>query len=148
MAITQTTDLGNIIRLRGAITLPSLPSLGINASCIDEEGIIVEPEEGGGDLLRQMTGAVTSLNAYALVRVSFNVVRTLSVGTLWYNQWLKNSAVGDLHVTPVTSVAPTHYISNAIISSVGRIAENGQSANMPIVLRGSLIVNTDLWSSI
>jgi len=147
VAITQNTNLGQINRLRGSITLPGFNNLAITASCLTEEGILVEPEEGGGDLLKQMTGAVASLRPYVMVRVSFGVLRTLSIGTSWYNQWLSNSAVGDLHITPVTSVAPTHYIQNSLISSVGRIAENGTSADLPIVLTGTLIVNSALWSA-
>jgi len=147
MAISQNTNLGTINRLRGSITLPSFNALAITANCLTEEGIMIEPQDGGGDLLRQMTGAVVSLRPYALVRVSFGVLRTLSIGAAWYNQWLANSAVGDLHITPVTSVFPTIYISNSIISSVGRIAENGQTADIPMVLTGTLIVNSDLWSA-
>jgi hypothetical protein len=147
MAINQNLDLGVINRLRGSVTLPSNSQLNINASGISEDGIIVEPESGGGDLLAQMSGAVVSLRPYTLVKVRFGVVRTLTIGTTWYNQWKTNSAVGDVQVTPVTAVAPTHYILNAVISSVGRIAENGESADLPIVLTGMLALNSDLWSA-
>ncbi len=148
MPITQNTNLGTINRLLGSITLPSNNTLNITANCITEEGILVEPESGGGELLPQMTGAVVSLRPYTMVRVSFGVLRTLTIGNLWFNQWLLNSAVGDLHITPVTSVFPTYYISNAVLSSVGRIAENGHAADMPIVLTGTLIINSALWSAV
>lgn len=148
MAITQNTNLGQIIRLRAAITFPSNPSLNVTANCITEEGIMIEPESGGGELLRQMTGAVVSLRPYTLFKVSFNIVRTLTIGTLWYQQWLLNSAVGDAQITPVTSVAPTHYVANTLITSVGRIAENGHSADIPIVITGTVIINSQLWSSV
>lgn len=148
MSIAQNTNLGVITRLRASLIFPSNPSLNIPANALGEEGITIEPEGGGGELLGQMTGAVVSLSPYVRVRISFGVLRTLSIGTVWYERWLKNSAVGDINGTPVTSVAPTHNVQNAIISSVGRIAENGSSAELPIVLTGTMIVNSDMWSAV
>jgi hypothetical protein len=147
MAISQNVNLGQINRLRGAITIPSTSGLNLTANCLTEEGILVEPEGGGGELLPQMTGGVVSLKPYVFVRISFGVLRTLSIGATWYQQWLLDSAIGDLHITPVTSVAPTHYITNSLITGVGRIAENGSSADLPIVLTGTLILNSSLWSA-
>lgn len=148
MAINQSIDLGTINRIRGSIVLPSNTNLNITAKCINQEGIVVEPMSGGGDLLEQMSGAVVSLKPYVLVRVTFGVLRTLSIGTLWYKQWLSNSAIGDLNITPVTSVAPEHYITNAVITGVGRIGENGATADLPITLTGSMIINSELWSAV
>lgn len=148
MSIAQNTDLGVINRLRASITLPSFPALNVTANMLSETGIRISPDRGGGELLGQMSGAVVSLNPYTTCRVSFEVLRTLSVGTNWYSQWLSNSAVLDLHITPVTSVAPSHYIRNAVISHVGDIDENGTTATMPIVLTGTLILNTALWSGV
>jgi hypothetical protein len=148
MPITQNTNLGTINRLLGSITFPSNPALNVTANTITEEGILVEPESGGGELLPQMTGAVVSLRPYTMVRVSFGILRTLTIGADWYQQWLLNSAVGDMHITPVTSIFPTQFITNAVISSVGRIAENGHAADMPIVVTGTLILNSSLWAAV
>lgn len=147
MAIATNTSLGFLNKLRASLTFPSFTAGNIIAPNLGPDGVRFTPSGTASVMLDQTTGRVISQNPYIGVSIEVQLIRTQSLCTTWLNRLMSNSAIGDIQVTSDATIFPDLYIENAAITNIGQMPFNGTSANMPLTLEGTWVINTDLWSA-
>lgn len=147
MAISQNTALGFLNRIASSLTFPSNSALNVIGPNLGPEGITFNPTGAAAVMLDQTTGRVISENPYMSVSIEVQLIRTQSLCETWINQILSNVAIGDIHVTTDSSIFPDLYFENAAITTPGRMAFNGSSANMTVTIEATWVINSELWSA-
>lgn len=147
MSISPNTPQGMLNRLRGSIIIPSNSALNVTSDFLTPEGIEIQPEGNVTDLLDTMTGRVGSQAAKQNINIVINLVRSQSLATAYYNQILKNTALGEVSIISDSSAMPRRTIRNCYIMSRPEEALNGTQVRWNVTLAGYEVVNGDLWEA-
>jgi hypothetical protein len=148
MAVSQ-IPLGTLNRLVASITFTSFPSLNVTPPYLTRRAIRFTPDMDMTTFINVLTGMVTSPEPYIGVTVMINLNRTLALAAAFQQQFLTSTLLGDCTVRP--DVAPSQGglqplpLSNCGIARLGDLGMDGEDPVMPISMRGTYFINSNLW---
>jgi hypothetical protein len=139
---------GTLNRLRGSVVIPAFPALNVTAPFLGKEGIRVTIEGETTVYVPTMTGAVTSPEPYQMANIVMALLKTQGLAAAYKAQMELIATIGDITVTPDTSVLPIYNFTNCAIQSLRELNFAGDDAGFVITLRGYYNINSQLWSLI
>ncbi len=137
---------GTLNRLRGSIVVNNVPALNITAPYLGKAGLSLALQGVATTFVETMVGAVTSPEPYQMCNITINVLKTNGIAAVWKSQMEATTVIGDIVITSDTSAYPSFTITNCAIESVGDLSFNGTTAEVQIVVKGTYIINNNLWN--
>ena len=146
MANNTAIAKGTLNRIRCSVVLPNNPSLNIISSQMGKSMARVTFE---GQLVNQIptaTGVVNSPEPYVMVTITIALLRTTPLAAAWLAQLLADSNIQDATVYSDTAAFPPIALEDVVINHFDPGPYDGSSPDTPLVLRGALPVNNNLWT--
>jgi hypothetical protein len=144
-------SLGTLNRLVASVTFPNFPGLNVTPPFLGRRAIQFTPEGDVVTFINALTGMITSPEPYLGVTITMNLVRTQNLAAQWQTQWLSLGLIGPCTVRPDVPASAGGLqpfdVQNVGILRVGGMGFDGEDGGLPIVLRGTYYVNSDLWPS-
>lgn len=137
---------GVLNRVRGALSVTSLPSLNITAPYLGREGISMRPTTNATDIIPTMTGTVGSQTTFMQVDLTVHLLKTQALGNSWRSQMLDTTALGELTYVSDASTFDDFTLYNGYIVSFGDLPSNGSDPGYVLNISGYIIVNNNLWN--
>lgn len=137
---------GVLNRIRANIVFPDFPAMNIAPENMGRSMVRVAFE---GQLVTQIptgTGAVNSPEPFVFVTITVGMLRTQPIAAAWLNQIMTNSSVQNITAHPDTSAFPPIALQDVVVSHIDPGPYDGTNPEVPIIFRGLLPVNNDLWS--
>lgn len=146
MAGNPLIRLGTLNRIRGAMLVTDSPELNVTASYLGKEGISAAQQGQATLMLPQMTGQVTSPEPYVPVVVTVALLKTQSLSDLYKQRMEKISTIGDITIIPDATTLSKFLFTNCAIESVNPLRFDGTDAGYVVMISGTYLLNSDLWS--
>lgn len=137
---------GFLNRVKGKMTVTDLPALNVTAAYLAKGGISVAPISGSNTALPQMAGVVNSPEVYQQVKVTIRILKTQSLINAYQSQLASTSQLGEIVVTPDSTVMGDVTILNAAIANFGEFDTSGENAAYSIEIDGYIVINNSLWN--
>jgi hypothetical protein len=139
---------GNLNRVRGTILVPSNATLNITAPFLGKEGIVIAPQSAVVTQMQGMATVVNSEEPYQIVQVTAAIMKSLALSAAYLNQ-IKNAPIlGQVTVTPDTTVIPAFTLYNVAITNWSQISMAGLQPDFTVTFQGQFNVSNDLWNLI
>lgn len=140
---------GQLNRVRGSVTVQNFPALNVSASFLNRAGISLALEGNAVALLPTLTGVVLSEEAYMMITLRINLLKTQTLSALYQTQMVKSSLLGNITVRPDINPGnglQPYDLVNTAIASVADQTYNGEDPGWAISIRGYILLNNDLWN--
>lgn len=148
MATNPTLIPGNLNRVRGTILVPSNATLNVTAPFLGKEGIVIAPQSAVVTQMQGMATVVNSEEPYQIVQITASIMKSLALSAAYLNQ-IKNSPIlGQVTVTPDTTVIPAFTLYNVAITNWSQISMAGLQPDFTVTFQGQFNVSNDLWNLI
>ena len=145
MAANPLIDQGTLNRLRGSVTWVNFPTLNVTAPYLNKEGIRLALDGEATTFVPTITGAVTSPEAYQMITLTMNILKTNGLAALYQAQMQNLTTLGNGTVKTDTSSLPVFPLINCAIEGVRELNFSGEDAGFAVIIRGYWIVNNALW---
>lgn len=140
-------DQGVLNRIKASVVWNNNSSLNVTAPFLNKEGIRLSLDGEATKFLPTMTGAVTSPEAYMMVTLTINLLKTQSLSAQYKAQFELSTTLGDCVVRPDTSTGLTPYeLTNCALEGVPQQTYNGEDAGWVVTVRGYYLINSALFS--
>jgi hypothetical protein len=147
MASNPLVAQGTLNRVKASLSWVDFPQLNVTAPFLGRDGISLGLEGNSTAFLPTMTGTVTSPEPYMMVGVTVHLLKPQSLCQLYKDKWESLALLGNGVVRPdVTEGLGPFDIVNCAIESIREMRFNGTDDGFVVMIRGSYVVNNDLWS--
>jgi hypothetical protein len=137
---------GTLNRLRGSVTVVTLPFLNVTAPFLGKEGIGLRLEGETTTYINTMIGAVTSPEPYQVCAVTIHLLKTQALSNLYKTQMEVLATIGDIVIRPDTSALSPYRLNNCAIANVEPLSFAGEDAGFRVTLRGYYLINASLFA--
>lgn len=145
----QIVPQGFINRLLATIspTQGDVAALKVTSGFLGMDAIRMAFDDTASDLLPTMTGMVTSPRPYQGVTLTISLVKTTSLAAAYMQQFLDNTYIGDITVTPDSAQLGVFYLYNMVLETVRELLFNGTEPVIVVTMRGYRYVNDNAFDS-
>lgn len=137
---------GFLNRVKASLSVTDNPALNVTASYLGKEGISVRPEGPATDIIGTMAGTVGSQVPYQQVTITIHLLKTQSLGASYQNQFLTDTALGEVVVTPDATTFGTVTALNCYLMNFNELLLNGTDAGYVVTISGYVPVNSNMWN--
>lgn len=137
---------GVLNRLRGSVTWNSFPVLNVTAAFLGREGIRLAIEGKSSKSIETMTGIVQSPEAYQMVTLTLNLLKSQALADAYKAQVELSSLLGDCTVRPDASPLSPYQLLNMSINSPSDLDFSGENAGFVIKAEGYYLINSNIWN--
>lgn len=106
----------------------------------------MRPEGPATDIIGTMAGTVGSQVPYQQVTITIHLLKTQSLGTSYQNQFLTDTALGEVVVTPDATTFGTVTALNCYLMNFNELLLNGTDAGYVVTISGYVPVNSNMWN--
>lgn len=138
-------DQGVLNRIRGSVTWDNFTNLNITAAFLGKEGIRLALEGQASKPIPTMTGLVQSPEAYKMVSLTLNLLKSQALADAYKAQVELSSILGGCTVRPDATTLSPYQLLNMSIDSPNDLDFSGESAGYVIKATGYYLVNSSLW---
>lgn len=136
---------GTLNRLVGSIQFVDFPKLNVTASYLGKEGIGLRRMTDAMEFIDTMTGGVTSPAPYQKFELTIHLLRTQNVASLFEQQLLTNTVIGNLVVRTDAVIHPPYPLTNCGLMTVDPYKIDGTDPSYNIMIVGYYYINNALW---
>lgn len=139
-------QFGVVNRLITSLTWETASELNVTAAFLARGMIRFAREGEATDYLPVAAGAVPSVNAFLMVSLTMELIKTQPLAARYEARLLTNSILGKGTVRPDVSEGIGAFdLFEMSIARPDELAFDGSSAAYPITLRGYIPINSNLW---
>lgn len=146
MAANPQVAQGTLNRVRGSVVVPDFPELNVTAAFLGRAGISMGRDGDATQQIGTLTGTVNSPEAYQMVTVTVNLLKTQALPAQYEARIGALSVIGDITVITDAITLPNYTVVNASIQNVRELSFSGEDAGYVVTIRGYIIINNDLWN--
>jgi hypothetical protein len=137
---------GQLNRVLASVAFENNAGLNVISGNLAEDAISIAPEGPAGDYIPTLTGAAQSPRPYQIYTVTIHLDRAQPIAQVWEQQLLQNGNVGPFTVAPdVFGLGPFPFV-NGMIMNRNELSFAGTSVEYPVVLRGTYVINNNLFT--
>lgn len=146
MATNPLVSQGFLNRVKASMTVTDTPALNVSASYLAKEMISMRTTGPAADIIQTATGTVISGNVYQPIEIVCHVLRTQALGESWRQRFLSDVSLGEVVVTPDSTVMGDFTILNTALTNWQEMTINGTQASFILLLSGYWVINNDMWA--
>lgn len=136
---------GTLNKLLVSITWDNFPSLNITPSYLMPEGVDLTFEGQSTTYLNTLTGAVTSVEPYQLVRGVIHMIKAQALADNYRVQNETNTILGPCTIRSDSPVFGPYRLMNCSLIGAPTLMFAGRDAGYLIHFEGVYLVNTAAW---
>jgi hypothetical protein len=137
---------GVLNRIRGSVTWDSFNALNVTAAYLGREGIRLAIEGAASKPIPTMTGVVQSPEAYLMVSLTLNLLKSQALADAYKSQIELSSLLGDCTVRPDSTTLSPYSLLNCSINPPSDQDFSGENAGYVVKATGYYLVNANLWN--
>lgn len=137
---------GPLNRVRCHVVVPATPTLNITPQLMGKQFARIEFE---GDFTQQIetaTGIVNSPEPYVMATITVGLLRSQTLAASWLAQVQNTTLLGDVTIYSDTSSFPSITMNDAAVRQLEPGAYDGTDPVVRLTIRGTVNVNSALWS--
>jgi hypothetical protein len=146
MASNPLVPQGTLNRVRTSVVVPAYTNLNVSAPYMGKQMARLNFEGNFSDLIGTATGAVESDEPYVFATLAISLLRTQALASAWLSQVQAGSGVGDITSYSDSSAFDAITLNNCVVQSIDPGAWDGTDPVVRVTLRGTFIVNNNLWN--
>lgn len=136
---------GTLNRALVSLSVIDIPSLNVTTGFFGQKLARLTFDGGAADYIGNLAGATPSPRLYQVVTCHFYINKSQSLASLWEQQRLVNSAIGDVNVVSDSSALGAYYLSNCVLMNIADLEFTGESNDFPVAIQGTYQINSSLY---
>ncbi|TKI02740.1 hypothetical protein [Martelella alba] len=137
---------GFLNRVKGTVAITDYPELNVTASYLGKEGISIALEGNATTFIDNLTGRTPSPEPYMAATITIHLNKSQALANSYKSKMESDTTLGDITVTPDSTVMDAYSLINCAIVSVAQLTFNGTNNDFAITIGGTYVINNDMWS--
>jgi len=137
---------GTLNRALTSVSLVSHPQLNVTSGYFGNKVARLSFEGDASDYIGTLTGAVPSPRLYQMVSLVMYLNKSQILASLWEQQRLVSTTIGDIVVITDSPTLPPYYIKNCTFMNMPELDLAGESNDYQVSIRGTYPINGTLFS--
>jgi hypothetical protein len=146
MATNPNVSQGTLNRIRASVIIPAFPTLKITSSFMGKGFVTTRPHGPYTTFVETGTGQILSPEPYVIFTITVDLLRTQALSGAWLAQIQASTILGIVDVHPDSAAFPRLKFRECGVEDFDPGAMDGKSPTVPLVIRGKLNVNNNLWN--
>lgn len=137
---------GPLNRVRCHVVVQATPTLNITAQNMGKSFAHIQFEGDFNQQIETATGVVNSPEPFVMASITVGLLRPQPLAAAWLAQVQKTGVLGDVTIHSDTSSFPAITLNDAAVRSMEPGAYDGTDPVVRLVLRGTFLINSAMWS--
>lgn len=137
---------GTLNRALTSVSVVEHPELNVTSGFFGTKVASISFEGEASDYISTLTGAVPSPRLYQMVTVTMYLNKSQFLSSLWEQQRLTDTGIGDVNIVTDSPTLVNYYIQNCILQNIPSLDLTGESNDYPVTLKGIYSINGSLFA--
>ena len=138
--------LGTLNRALTHLTFADFPTLNVGPANMSKRYAVLNFDGTFVEQLDVAVGTVPSPEPYVMGVVSFDLLKTQSLGASWMTQVQASGTLGTMTVYNDTTTFPSVTLGTTVIRAFDPDALDGMNPVIKVTLRGVFYINANMWA--